>query len=494
MQPRSQLQDTRRGPLDIIPSTPPLLRPLVRAYLLGYASSVAPRLLTILLQHVSRVGRKRSGTSADAQKEHESFLSSLRHIVLTGFELRRFPAFCALLAGGSTLLEEPFRLFFHRVARRLSEVTRTRLSRWTSTFVAAWLSLRIVQSRICSKFTTTVATKSDVHPGVKEKKVALAGRTLDMTLFAFTRAVDVLVGELWSRRKARRTAGQKWAKLETLIGSSTDPWIFVCSCALIMWAWFYNPSGLPRAYQRWISSAAAVDNRLIEALRRCRSGDLRYGKDTGQAPLLQSMCEDFKWPSIWGDPAKTAPFPCEMVHMGCGPSCEYHALSRLARSWRWSMTMYLPLNLAMQLRKPPTVRGIRNAVLSASRSSAFLGVFIMLFYYGVCLGRSRLGPHIIGKDFAARQKIDGGVCVGCGCFMCGWSVLLETASRRKDMALFVAPRALATLFPRRYAEDKQWRETLVFAASAAVVFTCAKENPARVRGVFGKLLGSVLRV
>ncbi|KAL9948143.1 hypothetical protein ACHAQF_003798 [Verticillium nonalfalfae] len=387
MQPRSQLLSSRRGPLDIIPGTPPLLRPLVRAYLLGYASSVAPRLLTLLLQHVSRAVRKRSGASAGAQKEHESFLSSLNHTILTGFELRRFPAFCALLAGGSTLLE-----------------------------------------------------------------------------------------------------------LESLVGYSTDPWIFVCSCALIMWAWFYNPSGLPKAYQRWISSAAAVDNRLIEALRRCRSGDLRYGKDTGQAPLLQSMCEDYKWPVIWGDPAKTAPFPCEMVHMGCGPSCEYHALSRLVRSWRWSMTMYLPLNLAMQLRKPPTVRGIRTAVLSASRSSAFLGVFIMLFYYGVCLGRTRIGPHIVGKDFAGRQKIDGGVCVGCGCFMCGWSVLLETASRRKDMALFVAPRALATLFPRRYAEDKQWRETLTFAASAAVVFTCAKENPARVRGVFGKLLGSVLRV
>ncbi|EEY19081.1 integral membrane protein [Verticillium alfalfae VaMs.102] len=365
-----------------------------------------------------------------AQKEHESFLSSLNHTILTGFELRRFPAFCALLAGGSTLLE----------------------------------------SRICSKFTKTVPTRTNVHPGVKEEKVAMAGRTLDMTLFAFTRA------------------------LESLVGYSTDPWIFVCSCALIMWAWFYNPSGLPKAYQRWISSAAAVDNRLIEALRRCRSGDLRYGKDTGQAPLLQSMCEDYKWPVIWGDPAKTAPFPCEMVHMGCGPSCEYHALSRLVRSWRWSMAMYLPLNLAMQLRKPPTVRGIRTAVLSASRSSAFLGVFIMLFYYGVCLGRTRIGPHIVGKDFAGRQKIDGGVCVGCGCFMCGWSVLLETASRRKDMALFVAPRALATLFPRRYAEDKQWRETLTFAASAAVVFTCAKENPARVRGVFGKLLGSVLRV
>lgn len=60
------------------------------------------------------------------------------------------------------------------------------------------------------------------------------------------------------------------------------------------------------------------------------------------------------------------------------------------------------------------------------------------------------------------------------------------------MALFVAPRALATLFPRRYALDKQWRETFVFAFSTAVVFTCVRENRNRVRGVLGSILGSVL--
>lgn len=339
-------------------------------------------------------------------------------------------------------------------------------------------------------------------------------------MFAFCRAVDVLVGELWSRRRARRTAANKWTKvsdqflaagpsippashaperlltpcqLETLIGESTDPWLFVCSVALIMWAWFYTPSRLPPGYRKWIASAAGVDRRLIEALQRCRAGTLRYGIDNGQAPLLQAMCADYSWPPVWGDPARSVPFPCEMVHMGCGPSCEYHALSRLARSFRWSMAMYLPLNLALQLRRPPSVRGLTRAVLSSARSSAFLGAFITLFYYGVCLGRTRVGPRVLGTSTAARQTIDGGLCVGCGCFLCGWSVLIETASRRKDMALFVAPRALATLFPRRYAEGKQWRETVVFAASTAVVFTCAQENRARVRGMLGQVLGLVLQ-
>lgn len=270
-----------------------------------------------------------------------------------------------------------------------------------------------------------------------------------------------------------------------------DPSIFAASCALIMWAWFYAPSALPRSYDRWISSAAAVDSRLIKALRHCRKGELRYGEETGQASLLESMCADYQWPRQWGDPATTIPFPCEMVHMGCGPSCEYHALSRFLRSFKWSMATYLPLNL---LARRKNLQGFRRALVSAARSSSFLAAFITLFYYGVCLARTRLGPHLVGKDVASRQTIDGGLCVGCGCFMCGWSIFLEAASRRKDMALFVAPRALATLFPRRYPLDKQWRETFVFAFSTAIVFTCVRENRDRVRGVLGSVLGSVLEI
>lgn len=280
---------------------------------------------------------------------------------------------------------------------------------------------------------------------------------------------------------------------------TTDPAIFAAACAAIMWAWIYLPDRLPPGYNKWIGAAAAVDVRLLEALRRCRSGELLYGQDNGQASLLQAMCADYKWPLQWGDPSRSVPFPCEMVHMGAGPSCERHALSRFYRSWRWSMATYMPLNLLLVARNPG-LRSLARATVAASRSSAFLGAFITLFYYGVCLARTRLGPSLLVRggggrdcDLAARQRIDGGLCVGAGCALCGWSILIEHAGRRKDMALFVAPRALATLFPRRYPLHKQWRETLVFAASTAVVFTCALENQSRVRGVLGSVLGSVLK-
>lgn len=259
-----------------------------------------------------------------------------------------------------------------------------------------------------------------------------------------------------------------------------------------MWAWFYHPKRLPRSYNKWITSAASVDLRLIEALRRCHSGEFQYGKETGQAHLLQGMCVDYEWPLAWGDPAVVVPIPCQMVHMSSGPSCEYHAISRFFRAFKWSMATYLPLTLALALRNPSR-KALRRAIVSSCRSSSFLATFITLFYYGVCLSRTRIGPQLPGgTTIERRQHMDSGVCVGTGCLLCGWSILIETEGRRKDIALFVAPRALATVLPRRYSVDKEWRERLVFAVSTAIVFTCVSENPDRVRGVFGKMLKMVL--
>jgi hypothetical protein len=142
-----------------------------------------------------------------------------------------------------------------------------------------------------------------------------------------------------------------------------------------MWAWIYTPDRLPRSYNKWIKSAAAVDQRLLLALRKVRFGEIKYGLESGQAHVLQDMCKDYNWPLAWGDPVQSIPFPCNMVHMGTGKSCEYHALSRLMHSFMWAFSTYLPLNLILMARNP-SKNGIRNAVTSAARSSSFLGTFI----------------------------------------------------------------------------------------------------------------------
>ncbi|KAH8599417.1 integral membrane protein [Bisporella sp. PMI_857] len=462
---------------------PPVIRPILRAYCLGYASSTTPRLLTLLLTHLSR-RRKNIDVSPD-----DPFFPSLLRILRGGLELQRFPTFCAALVGGSTILEIPLRRIVARLIGQFSGAAQLRLTRWLSAFIAAWYSLKLLQSKKSDAFIDVV--NHETPGGVERRPKEFAGRTMDLTLFAVTRAFDVIVGELWSQRKSRKTKLGTWTNGEKIISVLTDSAIFSTSCALIMWAWIYSPDRLPRSYNKWIRSAAQVDERLLTALRHVRWGEMKYGLETGQAHVLRSMCKDYNLPLDYGDPVKSIPFPCEIVHMGTGKSCEWHAITRLWRSFMWAFTTYLPLNLVLGLRKP-SIRGTKYAIKSSARSSLFLGTFITLYYYGVCLARTRIGPIVYGTSAQKCQAIDGGICVRSGCMLCGWSILIEGRGRQEELGLFVAPRALATLLPRRYEMRDQWRETLAFAASTAVVFTCVGERPERVRGVLGKVLRGVL--
>ncbi|GLI75693.1 hypothetical protein PoHVEF18_003955 [Penicillium ochrochloron] len=296
----------------------------------------------------------------------------------------------------------------------------------------------------------------------------------------------------WSRWVRRRRAQNRWTIIESYVPGLADAGVFATSAAVVMWAWFYLPERLPRTYEKWIGEVAKVDTRLIEALRRARRGTFIYGKDTGQAPLLESMCRDFGWPEIWGDPSKTIPIPCEMVHMGCGPNCEIHAVSRFARTFKIACATYIPLQIVLRLRRMREPAVLRRAISEGAQSSAFLATFVSLFYYAVCLARTRIGPKVFDAKTVTPLMWDSGLCVGAGCLMCGWSVLVEQARKRQELALFVAPRAAATVLPRLYEKKYQHREHIAFAASAAILLTCLRERPSLVRGVFGRITNSVL--
>ena len=322
------------------------------------------------------------------------------------------------------------------------------------------------------------------------KTPRLAGRTIDLTLFTVSKALDSLVGEIWSRRKLARVARGKWTLTEVAISRYADVVLFTSSTAIVMWAWFYTPDRLPRAYNHWIKKAANVDHRLVEVLRRARRAEFVYGKDTGQAPILEGMCREYGWPESWGDPSRTIPIPCEVVHMGTGPSCHWHMLVRFTRAFRFAFAMYLPLQLLIKLRLRSR-KALWLALRDAARSSAFLGAFISLFYYGVCLSRTLVGPKLFGPKTVTPITWDSGVCVGAGCILSGWSILVEAARRRPELTLFIAPRAGATFVPRTYQWRNFWRERLAFSVSVAILITLTSHRPQRVRGMLGQALHSI---
>ncbi|PYH78016.1 integral membrane protein [Aspergillus uvarum CBS 121591] len=474
-----------------------ILKPILRAYALGYLSSTTPRIISCL----RRIQDKRL-TNTDRLKE-------LFHALTNALRLESFPTFCALLIGGSTIaplvLSRCLEHVRHNIKLSTSACTSPlmQILRFVSAFLSAWYTFQLLNKKpIRRQGKSTVpddctSTQSAVELAkIREapsENSQFVGRSMDLTLFSLTRAADLIVCIGWQRWQRWRKDRNHWTLAERVAPKLANAGAFAASAAIVMWAWFYMPERLPRSYERWIGEVAKVDARLIEALRRARRGVLVYGKNTGQAPLLQSMCRDYGWPLNWGDPSSTVPIPCEMVHMGCGPSCEKHAVSRFARTFKFACATYIPIQLLLRLRKLKSMSSLKHALSTALRSSAFLASFVSMFYYSVCLARTRLGPKIFPRDTITPMMWDSGLCVGAGCLMCGWSILIESAQRRQEIALFVAPRAAATVMPRFYDKKYLYRERIAFAISAAVLLTCAQERPEMVRGVFGRVAASVLR-
>ncbi|PSN61141.1 hypothetical protein BS50DRAFT_593066 [Corynespora cassiicola Philippines] len=498
-------------------------RPPATAYALGLLSSTGPRLLRLLLLLAKG---KLTVRAAWLQ-----FITVLRQALA----LHRFPAFCGVLVGGSTLLKLPLSaliISIQRLARSASTPLDVKAARLIATFLAALVSASVSFRLLNSappKLPSLARARAPsyprshldvVEPGPFDdppepsplevddatlaskslSRVDLAGRTMDLTLFSAVRALDVLINSAWHTLPiARSSRGSR-------VSRSAPTALFCFSAATIMHAWFYSPSRLPQAYNTWISAAAELDQRLLLALRHARYGTWVYGKDTGMAPLLGSLCRDYGLAEHLGDPAKTIPVPCELVHMGAGKSCEKHALSRFWRGWLFAAKMYTPLQLIVlarhlksKARPGNRLAGLTRGILlktfaDMARSSAFLGSFIAFFYYGVCLSRTRLGPKVFSYKTVTPQMWDSGLCVLAGCLLCGMSILVEQSRKRLEIMLFVLPRATATWFPRRYLPENRWKEHLAFTLSAAIVLTSAQENPQLVRGFLGSLLHRILNM
>lgn len=335
-------------------------------------------------------------------------------------------------------------------------------SRFLAAFCSAWLSLQLLngshQSKLwhpmqqvntLQKITDTKSRKDIGENPSGQDSSWQAGRSLDLTLFAVTRSIETVIGYLWARWRASRIVSAKWTSIEATISHMADPIVFAASSGVVMWAWFYYPDQLPRAYNRWIRGAAQVDSRLVEVLRQARRGEFVYGRKTGHAALLESFCIDLNLPVDWGNPCLTIPIPCEVVHSGSGPSCHWHSAVRFGRAFKFAFATYLPIRLFFKAKKP-SWQALRQALEEALRSSAFLGAFVGLFYYGVCLARTLLGPRLLRSSGVTPLMWDQGLCIRTGCMLCGCSILIEAAKRRQEMAYFVSPKAVATFFPRRY--------------------------------------------
>ncbi|KPV78468.1 uncharacterized protein RHOBADRAFT_10952 [Rhodotorula graminis WP1] len=254
-----------------------------------------------------------------------------------------------------------------------------------------------------------------------------------------------------------------------------------------MTAWFYKPELLPPSYGKWILQLARMDPRLLQLLRYARAGRFVYGKkpDAEVLEMCTAIAKHAGKDASLVNPALIERLDCSFVHgrLGAG-SCEQNALKRWARAFLDCLLIYLPVhaippllfNFRRLLRSPTS--SLLRILVAASRSSAFLATFVASVYLGVCLTRTRL-PQL-ARGAIAQQPLDAGWCVVVGCAMCGASVLIENKRRRREMALYCAPRALCVAPGKALA---RWAERAVFALASGTVISASVRRPDAVSGI-----------
>jgi hypothetical protein len=327
-----------------------------------------------------------------------------------------------------------------------------------------------------------------------------------------------------------------------------DVWTFQWACGFIMSFWFFAPEVLPVVYKTWISTFADMDETLLGALRGMRDGSLRYGV---HSDFLADYCDRYGVPRREGDPGVMY-IPCSTVHPLDGMSCNRNALRRFARGFRRAFMLYLPVHLAslaigsfkkeaaLEARAAVTAaataaaggseepnsggettgkakrgsprrfdrrrvravadifrRGLPGALLGACRSASFLGAFIAIIWRTICLVR------FVARDRLGREPTLGPVI---GSALCGLSLFAEKATRRAELACYVVPRALQSMWAlalgKKLVSPLPFFDAALVAASCGVFFfffevEAARAEMARHRGespIMRPLAGAVLRL
>jgi hypothetical protein len=71
---------------------------------------------------------------------------------------------------------------------------------------------------------------------------------------------------------------------------------------------------------------AAMDERLLFALRYLRNDQAAYGVQGEYTACLEDYAEDLGYDRSLGNLVETIPIPCQLVHEGYSNNCELHAL------------------------------------------------------------------------------------------------------------------------------------------------------------------------
>ncbi|CAG7853131.1 SubName: Full=Uncharacterized protein {ECO:0000313/EMBL:CCA72720.1} [Serendipita indica DSM 11827] len=287
--------------------------------------------------------------------------------------------------------------------------------------------------------------------------------------------------------------------------------VFSMCCGQIMYAWLLRPDTIPRSYSLWISEAAKVLHPTVLVNRGfAREGraDPKYMRDI----MDWSQTTPSNRTLIAQAIEATANGPIERRFSSCAEthpwldSCTYVQIERFLEVFKWMFPIYGALHFvpALLFKRKEWVKDApgmlwRN-LLGTGRSSAFLGVFVIIYQTYFC-ARYNLYEWLVSlkSDSEAlklfRSKIMGHKytlwMVGA---MCGLSLLVEAPKRRAELAMYVMPKALESAWVS--ARGRGWvtgggrvGQSLLCAAGMGMVMNDPQHLSGLVRRILYQFIG-----
>ncbi|KAJ7640754.1 hypothetical protein DFH06DRAFT_621402 [Mycena polygramma] len=287
--------------------------------------------------------------------------------------------------------------------------------------------------------------------------------------------------------------------------------VFSLACGQIIYAYFLRPDTLPKSYDRWIQEASKASPSSIVLNRKAvhehvfdvPSLDLIMARPDVTPANLTSLLS-LRQRALAGDPTLPHYAPCTVLHP-MSDSCMGVALSRFIEVSRWMLPIYSALHFVPSLllrwgmfRAKPR-RFLTHASVGSLRSSAFLGAFVIIVQGTLCI-RHKLYQGLMATP-AARKLLSQrlmDVLISKGLFwipgfMTGLALLIEDPRRRAELAMYVLPKGLESLWVLARGHGLiwhtgNWGEGVLTGVGMAMVMTIYQNDPQHLSGLVRKIL------